>query len=129
MAKKVHDDVLDGAWNIIKNNCNKITVCEGEPASFAEANTAKGSGGKALADTTATGTDFTLANGDASGRKVTVAAKDGVAVDDTGNADHIALLDTSNSRLLYVTTCTTKGLTSGDSVNIPAWDAEIADPT
>ena len=129
MGKFAHDDVMDAALNVVKNNCNKIAFCETQPATFSEANTAKGSGGKSLANVAATGTDFTLANGDVSGRKLTSAAKNGVSVTDTGTGDHIAYLDTVNSKLLYVTTTTSRAVTAGDTVNIPGWDIEIGDPT
>ena len=42
--------------------------------------------------------DFTLAAGDISGRKVTIAAKSGLAVIAAGTADHVALLDPSGPR-------------------------------
>lgn len=124
MAKIVHDDVLDGALNIIKNNCTRMTVCSTQPTTYTEGNATY-----ALADVTMASGDFTIANGDTSGRKLTVAAKSAVPVDSSGTAQHIALLDVSNSKLLYVTTTTSKSLTSGDNVDIPAWDVEIADPS
>lgn len=126
MAKIVHDDVLDGALNVIKNNATRQTVCSAQPTTFAEGNATY-----ALADVTMASGDFTIANGDTSGRKVTVAAKSGVLIDVTGTATHIALLDVTNSKLLYVTTCTSQALTANGSntVNFPAWDIELADPT
>lgn len=122
MAKSVHDDVLDGALNIIKNNCNLMTACSAEPTTRTEAVTTY-----ALADAIMSGTDFTLANGDTNGRKVTVSAQAGEAVDTTGTANHVALVD--GTRLLYVTTATAQALTSGNTVDFSAWDIEIADPT
>jgi hypothetical protein len=74
-------------------------------------------------------TDFTKANGDTSGRKVTVAAKSGVSVTASGTATHIAIARSTDSTLRYVTTCTSQALTSGNTVNIPAWKIEVADPT
>lgn len=124
MPKTVHDDVLDGALNIIKNNATRQVACSAQPTTFAEANATY-----ALADITVDSTDFTVANGDTNGRKVTVAAQSGVTVDASGTATHIALLDVTNSKLLYVTTCTSQALTGGNTVNFPAWDIEIADPT
>lgn len=126
MAKTVHDDVLDGAWNIIKNNCTRQTVCSAQPTTYAEGNATY-----ALADVTMASGDFTLADGSVSGRKVTMAAKSGVTIDLSGTATHVALLDVSNSKLLYVTTCTSLVLTAGggNTVSFPAWKAEIADPT
>ncbi len=125
MGKKVDDSVLDAALNEIKNKCNLMTACAGEPANFAAANVA---GANFLADVAMAGTDFIISNGDVNGRKVAVAAKSGIIVDNTGTADHVALLDTVNNVLLYVTTATALGLTSGSSLTLGAWDVEIADP-
>jgi hypothetical protein len=122
MAKTVHDDVLDGAFDVL-DQADLLTVCTTQPTTRTEAITTY-----KLADVAMTpNTDFTKANGDTSGRKVTVAAKSSVPVDTTGTALFVALVDAT--RLLYVTTCTSQALTSGNTVNFPAWDIEIADPT
>ena len=122
MAKSVHNNVLDAAFNEL-DAADLMTVCNAEPTTRTEAVTTF-----KLADVAMTpDTDFTNADGDTSGRKVTVAAKSSVPVDTTGTATHVALCD--GTRLLYVTTCTSQALTSGNTVNIPAWDIEIADPT
>lgn len=122
MAKRVHDDVLDGAFDVL-DQANLMIACSAEPTTRAEAVTTY-----ALADVAMTvDTDYTKANGDTSGRKVTVAAKSSVTVDTTGTATHIALVD--GTRLLYVTTCTSQALTASNTVNFPAWDVEIADPS
>lgn len=123
MAKSVSDDVLDGALNIIKNNCTRMTACSAQPTTYAEANATF-----ALADVTMASGDFTLANGDTSGRKLTVASKSGVTVDTTGTANHVALLDVSGSRLLYVTTAPTQALAAGGTMTFNAWKVELADP-
>ena len=124
MGKSVNNDVLDGAFNIVKNNCTRVTLCSAEPTTYAEGNATY-----ALADVTVDSSDFTIADGDTSGRKVTVAAQSGVTVDTSGTATHIALLDVSGSRLLYVTTTTSQVVTSGNTANLPAFDIEIADPS
>lgn len=122
MAKSVHNDVLDGAWDVL-DQADLMTVCSTQPTTRTEAVTTY-----KLADVAVTpNTDFTKADGDTSGRKVTVAAKSGVSVDTSGTAQHVALCD--GTRLLYVTTCTSQALTSGNTVNIPAFDIEIADPS
>ena len=122
MAKSVHDTVLDGAFDVLDQG-NIQVACSAEPTTRTEAVTTY-----ALADAVMVAdTDYTKANGDTSGRKVTVAAKASQTVDATGTATHIAICDASN--LLYVTTCTSQALTSGNTVNFPAWDVEIGDPT
>jgi hypothetical protein len=125
MAKMVGDSVLDAALNVLKTTANLMMVCSAQPTTRAEAFTTY-----ALADVAMATGDYTLADGDAgdgNGRKVTTAAKNGVLVDTSGTATHVALIDASN--LLYVTTCTSQALTSGNNVNIPAWKVQIADPT
>ena len=122
MAKSVNNDVLDGAFDVL-DQANLMTACNAEPTTRTEAVTTY-----ALADVAMVpDTDYTKADGDVSGRKVTVAAKSSVLVDTTGTATHVALVD--GTRLLYVTTCTSQALTAGNNVNFPAWDVEILDPT
>jgi predicted methyltransferase len=122
MAKSVHNDVLDGALNIVKNNATLMTICNAEPLTRAEAIS-----NYALADVAMTSTDFMAADGDTNGRKLIVAAKSAVPIDISGNATHVAIVD--STRLLYVTTCTAQQLTLGGTLDIPTWKFEIADPT
>ena len=122
MAKTVHDDVLDGAFDVLDQG-DIMTVCSAQPTTRTEAVTTY-----ALADVALVpNTDYTKADGDTSGRKCTVAAKSGVTIDTSGTALFIAICDAT--RLLYVTTCTSQALTASNTVNFPAWKVEIADPT
>lgn len=122
MAKWQNDSMLDAAFDWL-DQADKMIVCSAQPTTYTEANSTY-----ALADVAMTpNTDFTKANGDSSGRKVTVAAKSSVTVDTTGTATHVALVITGSSTLVYVTTCTSQALTAGNTVSIPAWDVEIAD--
>ena len=101
-----------------------MTVCNAQPTTRTEAVTTF-----ALADVAMVagdGNDYTIGDGDTSGRKVTVATKTGVTVDTSGTATHVSLSDAT--RLLYVTTCTSQVLTAGNTVDFPAWDVEVADP-
>lgn len=124
MAKWVHDDVLNAALAEIATSTRQV-ACSGQPANFA------GIAAVALADIAKTAGlgngDFTAADGDTNGRKVTVALDNGVNVDASGTATHVTLDD--GTTLQYVTTCTSQALTSGNTVNFPAWDIEFADPT
>lgn len=121
MGKSVHNDVLDGAFDVF-DQADIMTVCSAEPTTRTEAITTF-----KLADVALTpNTDFTKADGDTSGRKCTVAAKNAVPVDSSGTGNHIAICDAT--RLLYVTTCTSQALTAGNTVNFPSWKAELADP-
>ena len=123
MAKLVDDTVLDGALNIIKNNVTAISVCSTQPTTRTEAITTYMLATKTISSTDCTGP----ANGDTSGRKLTLNQNATVSITNSGTAAHVAL--TSGTVLLYVTTCTGQALTAGNTVTVPAWDIEIADPT
>lgn len=124
MAKYANDLIMDAGLDVIAT-ATRMNVCSAQPTSFAEA------GSLSLADVTLDSGDFSKANGDVSGRKVTVAAQNGVLIDSSGTATHVALSRVSDSTLLLVTTCTSQALTANGSntVNVPAFDDEIADPT
>ncbi len=122
MAKYCNPDVIDAALNTIKNNAVRMVLLASQPASYAAAVSDK------LAEAVMASGDFTLAAGDIDGRKVTVAAKNNQSILVSGSANHVALLDTTNSRLLYVTTCPATSLVQGGTVNIAAWAVEIGAP-
>lgn len=121
MAKFTDDSVLDAALDKIAT-ATILTVCSTQPTTRTEAVTTY-----KLADVTVDSGDFTKANGDTSGRKLTVGAQSAVPVDTTGSAQHIALCD--GSTLLHVTTVTAQTVTSGNTVNVAAYDIEFADVT
>lgn len=123
MAKSASNTVLDGLLNVIKNNSTRITVCSAEPTTYAEANATY-----ALAGATIDSSDFTIGDGDVSGRKVTVAGQSDASIDSDGSATHVALLDVSGTALLFVTTCTPQALTTGNTVTLSPWDIEVSDP-
>lgn len=124
MAKFADDTVMDAALGIY-DNATRLVVTSAQPANFA------GIAAVALADVVMTpgagSGDFTLANGDTSGRKLTVLAQNGVVIDTTGTATHVCL--DNGTLLLSCTTCTSQALTAANTVNVPAYDLEIADPT
>ncbi len=124
MGKSAHDDVIDGSLNIVKDNATRLCICTTEPTTYAEATDTK-----KLAILTIDSADFTGPANDTSGRKLTVNAQNTITIDASGTAAHVALCDSATSKLLYVTTCTEQSLTSGNTVNTPAWDISIADPT
>lgn len=121
MAKMMTDALIDGGLTKM-GTMNRITVLSAEPASIADITTNY----KLATTSITTGTDYTLANGDSSGRKSTVAQKTGVSITATGTATHVALDDGTDWQ---VTTCTSQALTSGGTVTIPAHKREISDPT
>lgn len=124
MAKFVDDDILDAACNYLKNNATEMYICSAQPTTYAEASsTYKLAGKTGLTSGSYTGP----ANGDTSGRKMTKNAETGISVTANGTATHIALC--TGAKVLHVTTITSQVLTSGNTVNTPAYDMEFADVT
>ena len=122
MSKFANNDVIDGTLTVVATATRMVAV-SGQPANYAAADAGK------LAEVTLSGGDFTLAAGDISGRKVTVAAKNGLSVIAAGTADHVALLDPTLSKLLYVTTCPAQALVGGGTVSIASWAVEVGAPS
>ena len=121
-GKSQIDAMLDAAFDYIRANVTQMTICTTQPTTYSQ-----GLSVNVLAAVTMASTDITTTPGDTSGRKMHVGSETGITVDASGTANHIALVDTDNTNLLFVTTSTTQALTSGNTVNIPAWDDEILD--
>ncbi len=81
-----------------------------------------------LASAGMAGGDYVKADGDTSGRKLTMSEKAGVIIHTSGTANHVALVTKASNALRRVVTCQSKALTANDTVTISAWKAEIADP-
>jgi hypothetical protein len=124
MAKFASSDFIDGAFNVIKNSADIITytLCSTQPTTRTEAVTTFMLASTALNKST----EITLANGDVSGRKMTISAKTGIAVTNSGTAQHVAICDAT--RLLFVTTTTSQAVSAGGTVDIGSWKDEIAAP-
>jgi hypothetical protein len=123
MARNASDTFLDGSLDVLISNGDLLVICSAEPTNLTEAVTTF-----ALADVSLSGSDYTKANGDVSGRKVTIAAKSGIAVDTTGTATHVAIVD-SGTELLYTTVCNSQGVSGGGTADTSSFDIEIRDPT
>ena len=125
MAKGVDDSVFDAGLDKIATS-TIMTLCDTEPTDRTEAITTY-----MLADVTMVAGDgngdYTIAAGDASGRKVTMTAQAGEAVTNSGSGIYIALCD--GSTLLCKTTCTSIAVLDSGTVDFPAWDYEFTDPT
>ena len=126
MTKLIDDSILNAAFEELKSKANKMTVCSAAPANYAAADNG---GSVFLGDVIMASTDFTIVNGDVSGRKCKVQAMSNVNVDVSGDATHVCLLDTVNSKILYMTQCTAPTLSVGSSLTFPTWDVEIGDPS
>lgn len=128
MAKHAPDNTLDGALERVAL-ADEMYVCSAQPANYAAIAAVALVGPITLTPGSGNG-DFTIGDGDTSGRKITVAAQNGASVTATGSANHIVLATGGATDLIrYVTTCAAQTVTSGNTANVSAWDAELADPS
>lgn len=109
---------IDGQLQLLEGD--QLHVCTAQPLTFLEATTTY-----QLATFSVTGGDFTLAAGDTSGRKNTLAALTGANIDNTGTATHVALTLAAGSKLKRVNTTVSQLLTSGGTVDTSAFAHEI----
>lgn len=117
MGKVIPDAIID--LMLAEAEGTNIHVCYAEPANYA------GIAAVMLAQQSISGS-YTKANGDTSGRKNTVPAQTGVTITNSGMATHV-VISNGSSTMYLVTTCTSQALTSGGTVDIAAFDHEIAD--
>lgn len=121
MAKWVHSDVLDNGTAFIKANANALWLIKAYAAgdSFATVQ-----GNMVAAAAMASG-DYTLSNGASSSRVMTTAAgKSDSSADANSGASpnlHLAYVDTTNSKVLWVTDETSdQVITAGNPVTFPS---------
>lgn len=113
---------MDAALAWIRDNTTIICVCGSEPTTAAQATAATYSLG-----TLAYGTaNWTIGNGDTSGRKITAGAAT-ITLGGSGTINHVAFTNTGT--LVAVGTCAPTAVTSGGTVITAAFDVdEIRDP-
>lgn len=121
MTKWQNDLMLDAALDYLRTNVDKVVLCTQQPTTYTEAYTTY-----KLAEYTPT--FGAIADGDTSGRKLTVPGATGVSPSASGDGTHIALVKTGDTTLRYVTTCPTTTVAVGINIDLNAWDIELADP-
>lgn len=133
MAKFLNDVVRNAAFDHLALNADRLVLLTAAPTDYADATTLLGSGGKMVGSVSLSGSDFTQAAGDASGRKVTVAQKN-LTINAAGSdlfsagTEHVAIVDDGNSRILAYTAASVSGpdtVDNGDTIQVAQWDVEI----
>ena len=132
MAQWISDDILDFFLEIIRTGLpydTRLTACSAQPLTFDEARTTY-----MLAEKVVDLSSVTQADGDVSGRKMTIPEVADAPITNSGLATHVALTAYYNGtytdqKLVYVTTCEELTLVAGGTITFPAWDIEVADPS
>lgn len=119
MAQFAHSDVLDNGIAYIKENCNLVAII----SSYSPGDSYATVTGRILAEATLTNADFTLSSSGDDRVLTTPAGKQDASANATGGSatNHIAFLDTVNSKVLWVTQETSgQVITSGNPVTFPS---------
>jgi hypothetical protein len=116
---KLDNSVFDAALGII-DNATTLTICSAEPANYAAIS------GVALG--TATPSFTGPADGDTSGRKITIDAVTNGTVSATGTATHWAI-DDGATLLASGSLDSPQAVTSGNTFTLTAIDIELRDPS
>lgn len=119
MAKFAHADVLDNGPAYIKANCNKVALI----SSYAIGDSYATVNGRILAEVAMAAADFTLASSGNDRTLTTAAGKQDASANASGGSatNHIAFVDTVNSKVLWVTEETSgQAITAGNPVTFPS---------
>lgn len=127
MGKVIPNAVFDAALANIADNANELCVCSQEPANYTAAHTTYKLANVAMTPGSGNG-DYTIQDGQTSGRRITVAEQANISITASGDATHVVLTDTVNQLIKQVTTCNTQALTSGGTVTVPSFNWELRDP-
>jgi hypothetical protein len=117
MSKYAHADVLDNGPQYIKDNCDKVILINAYSAVYATVN-----GANKVAEAALVTGDFAMSDGGSSSRVLTanISSKSGgnaALTVDPGTDMHIAFVDTTTSKVLYVTEeSSNQPVTSGNPV-------------
>lgn len=116
MAKYQNPIVIDAALAMIQAS-TRVTISTAQPTTYAEAMTTYAIGTLAAASG-----NFTIANGDSSGRKITYGPGT-IVVGTTGTVTNINFCYiTGTGTLIMSGTCAPTAVTAGGTVVIAAWD-------
>lgn len=125
MSVYVPDSTIDSMLDLIANGVTKLHICSTQPTNYTEASATYELGNVTVSSGVGSG-DWTRADGDVSGRKITMAEQAGINIDTTGTAQHIAGTNGTDT-LYFVTTVTSQGVNSGNTATINTFDIEIED--
>jgi len=122
MTNYIVDAVADAALQYLEDNVTTLHVCSGDPADRAAAIT------NSLGNVAIDATDFTIANGDTSGRKSTLAQQSIPSASASGTAAVLCLIN-GTVLVLKADLSATQGITISNPITVNAFDCdEIRDP-
>ena len=113
MAKYLGYSALSSWLRYIRDNSDVMYLASGAGHAYATLTGANGY----IVSANVSAADFSIASANA-GSVLTIGAKNSQPVEGSGLANHLYLVTTSGSRIVFVTTVSAQVLASGNTVNI-----------
>jgi hypothetical protein len=120
--RRVSDNAIDAQLQYIIDNAERIVVLDADPVDYAGVSAAQ------LAEIAVDSGDFSLGDGDISGRKLVVAAQTAVDATATGTGNHVAIVDDTGMELLLLVEMPNVNITISIDTNIASFAYEVRDP-
>ena len=122
MSNYIVDAVPNAALQYLEDNVTALHICSGDPADRAAVLT------NSLGNVAVDATDFTIANGDTSGRKSTM-GQQSIASASASGTGAVACLINATVLVWRADLSATQSITSGNPITVNAVDVdEIRDP-
>lgn len=124
MAAFLNDRVYDNGLSALTSETTQLVICSTQPTTYTEAFTTYKLGTKTSPTVGSPGA------GSPNGRQVTVSAITDGSISASGTANSLALIDTSNSRLLTSQLLSsTQAVTSGNPFTLTSFTVRIPAPS
>ena len=132
MAKYCSTLAMDALLNYVSKRARQYALLSTDITSWSTASTINHLTSGTTFDSTST-----RVPADSTGRRMGWAAVSGIKIGPNANVTsnnsgwitHVAVVNDSSSKLLYVTTCTSKQVTTGDTVTVPVWYINVKSPS
>ena len=128
MPKYAHPEIMDLGLSQLDTTATGVYAIQGFTTDFATAT--DNITGNAIGNAALITGDITLTNGNTAGaRKAVVSDLITISFDKDGTPDHLALVDSLTSKVLYVTEIVNpQPVLLGNTMTTPVWEVEISAP-
>ena len=106
-----------------------LSICTTIPTTLNEAWKIKGNGYALARSSSGTGVICNAPGSTTSGWTVATCSLNSITVSTSGSAQHVCIMSgSSTGAMWFCTPCTTRNLTTSDTVSVPSFNVRIADP-
>lgn len=119
MAKWAAPKIMDAGLELLKSRAARVFLCPAEPATYAEADTAR------IATVPLRRGDILGPEDASKGRSLRIQVSEPAVAEKRGRVSHIVLADSRRRRIQWITTCDPMRLRRGDRVQLRAWEIGV----